>query len=46
MTAVQLAGIALAALLSENFILVSCLGIGPGPRRSGIPWTPGALDTA
>ena len=28
MTAVQLAGIALAALLSENFILVSCLGIG------------------
>ena len=28
MTSVQLAGIALAALLSENFILVSCLGIG------------------
>ena len=44
MTAVHLAGIALAALLSENFILVSCLGIGS--RRSGIPWTPGAPDTA
>ena len=28
MTALQLAGIALAALLSENFILVNCLGIG------------------
>lgn len=28
MTAVYLAGVALAALLSENFILVNCLGIG------------------
>ena len=28
MTALQLAGVALAALLSENFILVNCLGIG------------------
>ena len=28
MTAFQLAGVALAALLSENFILVNCLGIG------------------
>ena len=28
MTAFQLAGVAVAALLSENFILVNCLGIG------------------
>ena len=28
MDSVQLAGVALAALLSENFILVNCLGIG------------------
>ena len=29
---VELAGVALAALLSENFILVSCLGIGTRAR--------------
>ena len=28
MTAFQLAGVAVAALLSENFIQVNCLGIG------------------
>ena len=28
MDSVQLAGVALAALLSENFLLVNCLGIG------------------
>ena len=28
MSAVQLAGLALAALLSENFVMVNCLGIG------------------
>ena len=28
MDSVQLAGVALAALLSENFVLVSCMGIG------------------
>lgn len=39
MTAVYLAGVALAALLSENFILVNCLGIGhPVPRPLTIPW--------
>ena len=41
MTAVQLAGIALAALLSENFILVSCLGNWvPDP---GVPGSLGRL---
>ena len=28
MAILDLAGVALAALLSENFVLVSCLGIG------------------
>ena len=28
MTSVHLAGVALIALLSENFILVNCMGIG------------------
>lgn len=32
MTAVYLAAVALAALLSENFILVNCLGIGTRTR--------------
>ena len=28
MAVIELAGVALAALLSENFVLVSCMGIG------------------
>ncbi len=32
MGALDMAGVALAALLSENFVLVSCLGIGARPR--------------
>lgn len=31
-TAVELAGVALAALLSENMVLVSCMGIGTNQR--------------
>ena len=48
MDSVQLAGVALAALLSENFILVNCLGIGTrveafhsttAARRTGLSLT-------
>lgn len=48
MNSVQLAGVALAALLSENFILVNCMGIGTRvaairstseARRTGISLT-------
>ena len=42
MDSVQLAGVALAALLSENFILVNCLGIGTRWRPSTAPQQPAA----
>ena len=49
-TAFELAGVALAALLSENMVLVSSMGVGtdrrafqdpppgPGPGRLPDPW--------
>lgn len=46
MTAFQLAGVALAALLSENFILVNCLGIGTRTKAFQDRWTPGAPASA
>ena len=49
MTAVYLAGVALAALLSENFILVNCLGIGTRTQAFDHPLEagrPGAAPTA
>ena len=49
MTAVYLAGVALAALLSENFILVNCLGIGTRTQAFDHPLEagrPGAAQTA
>ena len=43
MAALDLAGVALAALLSENFVLVTCLGIGTRVHsfRSPIDSAPG-----
>ena len=49
MTAFQLAGVALAALLSENFILVNCLGIGTRTKAFQDPldaWRTGVSLTA
>ena len=49
MTSLQLAGVALAALLSENFILVNCLGIGTRTRAFRDPldaWRTGYSLTA
>lgn len=54
MTSVHLAGVALIALLSENFILVNCLGIGTHTRafedaaqarRTGLALTMGMVLT-
>ena len=44
MILLQIAGVALAALLSENFILVNCLGIGTRTRAFQDP--PGAPEPA
>ena len=49
MTVFQLAGVALAALLSENFILVNCLGIGTRTKAFQDPldaWRTGVSLTA
>lgn len=49
MILLQIAGVALAALLSENFILVNCLGIGTRTRAFQDPldaWRTGASLTA
>ena len=46
MTAVYLAGVALAALLSENFILVNCLGIGTRTQAFDHPLEAGMTLTA
>ena len=49
MTAFQLAGVAVAALLSENFILVNCLGIGTRTKAFQDPldaWRTGVSLTA
>lgn len=46
MTAVYLAGVALAALLSENFILVNCLGIGTRIRAFDHPLDAGRTGAA
>lgn len=46
MTAVYLAAVALAALLSENFILVNCLGIGTRIRAFDDPLDAGRTGTA
>ena len=54
MTSVHLAGVALIALLSENFILVNCMGIGTHTkaledpvqaRRTGLALTLGMVLT-
>ena len=54
MTSVHLAGVALIALLSENFILVNCMGIGTHTkafedpvqaRRTGLALTLGIVLT-
>ena len=42
MILLQVAGVALAALLSENFILVNCLESAAGPAPSRTLWMPGA----
>lgn len=42
----ELAGVALAALLSENFVLVSCMGIAQAPRHSETQWTRCVPDIA
>ena len=46
MTAVYLAGVALAALLSENFILVNCLGIGTRTQAFDHPLEAGRTGAA
>lgn len=46
MTAVYLAGVALAALLSENFILVNCLGIGTRTQAFDHPLDAGRTGAA
>lgn len=46
MTAVYLAAVALAALLSENFILVNCLGIGTRTRAFEDPMDAGRTGVA
>ena len=49
MILLQVAGVALAALLSENFILVNCLGIGSRTRAFQDPldaWRTGVSLTA
>ena len=46
MTAVYLAGVALAALLSENFILVNCLGIGTRTQAFDHPLEAGRTRAA
>ena len=46
MDSVQLAGVALAALLSENFILVNCLGIGTRTRAFEDPLDAGRTGVA
>ena len=46
MAVIELAGVALAALLSENFVLVSCMGIGTRLRAAFSTAETGAAPAA